>query len=201
MTPMRNDLPVPLYAIGDVVYYSTTTQATKQHPCPDCLGSRMWEVKTPAGTTLSVSCARCSGYLRLDGIPPLEFNTYVGRVERLTIGSIQIDTAAHLDSEWDDHVKYIMCVETGVGGGSVYPEKRLFPERESAEMSAHVLAEKANATLEAREPERIAEGKRFVHLTIRDAAIEEAQRETRHVQYKLDDALTELEDLRGAAQR
>lgn len=40
------------FSIGDVVYYATTTTETKEHECPDCLGTRKWK----AGEVCEETC-------------------------------------------------------------------------------------------------------------------------------------------------
>jgi len=163
-----SDLPTPRYKIGDIVYRGWTTSITKTHPCPDCLGTMKWQVTTPVGSTLTATCPRCvdASYGTRD-LPSLKYHAYDPIVEVLTIGSVQIDTAA-LDGSV---VKY-MCRETGIGSGSVYKEDMLLPTREEADRYAEMLAAEANAKI-VNVPEKLADA-RLAKLELVDAIVEHA---------------------------
>lgn len=128
------------YSVGDVVYHANITTTRKQHPCPDCLGTKKWKAISPAGGEFEFTCPRCSTSYRHDHGMALEYSTYVPCTNKLTIGSIKVDTAP-----WNGHsaVQY-MCVETGVGGGSVYDEARLFPTEAEATVAAQLMADAQN---------------------------------------------------------
>ena len=132
------------YSVGDVVYFATTTPERKQHPCPDCLGEKTWKVTSPAGGEYNIACPRCSTRFMSDGGLSLDYTAHVPRIERRTIGSVQYNSAP---SAWDSGARY-MCIETGVGSGSVYDEARLFPTEEQAFQKATALAEEANRNQE-----------------------------------------------------
>ncbi|AZO39689.1 hypothetical protein EJ076_34970 [Mesorhizobium sp. M7D.F.Ca.US.005.01.1.1] len=74
----------------------------------------------------------------------LDYTAHVPAVERLTIGSIQVNTAP---DSYDTGNRY-MCWETGVGSGSVYRESDLFDNEASAKLSAEFKANEVNTTSE-----------------------------------------------------
>lgn len=118
-------LPVPKYAIGDRVLAALFNHHVQlSERCPDCLGTREWSVTTPAGETFQLACGTCRcGY---ESIGTITRWGPCSDAEQLTIGSVRIDTNSDKEK-----VSY-MCVETGVGSGSVYTEDRLHSTRESA---------------------------------------------------------------------
>lgn len=131
------------YSVFDTVYYANMHTERKQHPCPDCKGERRWKAISPAGAEYAFACPRCdASYRSLDGTS-LDYTAHVPSVQKLTIGSVRVDTHSGFGGK-DEPVSY-MCVETGVGGGSVYRESRLFPTEEEALQAAKLLADKANA--------------------------------------------------------
>lgn len=124
------------YSVGDTVYHATTSQTRKQHPCPDCKGERKWKAMSPAGAEYEFTCPRCSAFHRHERELSLEYTAHVAAATKLTIGSIKVDTHPYSNSS---PVQY-MCIETGVGGGSVYDEARLFPTEAEALAVASVMA-------------------------------------------------------------
>lgn len=128
------------YSIGDVVFIATTTIENKRHACPDCLGANEWRITSPAGGEYKIRCPRCSGYPGNRDLS-LDYSVYVARVQRLTIGSVQFNSAS---GSCDSGVRY-MCQETGIGSGSVYDEPRLFSTEEDASAAAELLAQEQNA--------------------------------------------------------
>lgn len=132
------------YSIGDIVYRAGSTAERKQHPCPDCLGLRKWKATSPAGTEYDFACPRCAASYNSDRDLMLDYSAYVPMVSRLTIGSIQVNTAP---SPWDHGSKY-MCRETGIGSGTVYNEADLLETEDEATRAAQDLADGQNATVE-----------------------------------------------------
>lgn len=128
------------FAIGDRVWRAWTNTERRQHPCPDCMGSREWRAISPAGGEYTFCCPRCGGGYRSNDEASLDYTAYTPSVSQLTIGSVRIDTNE------DKPVTY-MCVETGVGSGSIYYEKDLFATKEDAEAAAERLAQSQNATV------------------------------------------------------
>ncbi len=113
------------FAIGDVVYHASTCPTTKQHPCPDCKGERKWKAVSPAGAEYEFACPRCSTTFQSNSDLSLRYQAFAPAVAKLTIGSIRVDTA-------DERGHSYMCVETGVGSGSIYYEKDMFSTHEEA---------------------------------------------------------------------
>jgi hypothetical protein len=132
------------YSVGDKVFYANITTEKKQHPCPDCKGSRAWAVSSPAGGEYTIPCPRCAARFLNDRDLSLDYSAFTPFATRMTIGSVQFNSAT---SSWDSGARY-MCAETGVGSGSVYPEDRLFLTEEEALVKAQQMADKENATSE-----------------------------------------------------
>lgn len=128
------------YSIGDTVFHASTTTERKRHPCPDCLGSRKWTAKSPAGTEYVFDCPRCSASYNSDRDLTLDYTASVPAAKQLTIGSVQFNSAS---GSWDHGARY-MCRETGVGSGSVYNESDLFLTEEEALAAAKIKADLAN---------------------------------------------------------
>lgn len=124
------------YSVGDVVYYASTMTERRQHPCPDCLGTKKWTAISPAGKEYSFTCPRCSASYRSEHELSIDYTASAPTTRRLTIGSVRTDSA--------DKTSY-MCVETGVGSGSIYDEERLFSTEAEALTAAQALADGANA--------------------------------------------------------
>jgi hypothetical protein len=132
------------YSIGDVVYHAFTKTERKQHPCPDCQGSRKWKATSPAGGEYEFRCPRCSASYTSDHDMSLAYTASVPVVQRLTIGSIQYNTEP---GSYDHGARY-MCRETGVGSGSVYNEDDLSETEEAATAAAEAKAALQNTTVE-----------------------------------------------------
>lgn len=113
----------PKYEIGQLIFFARSTWGERKIKCPDCLGTKEWKVVCPSGEEFQHSCSTCSHAFYATGTVS-EYDD-LPKVEALTVGSIQINTAD------EDPVKY-MCRETGVGSGSVYPETQLFATVEEA---------------------------------------------------------------------
>lgn len=135
---------VTKYSVGDVVYRAGVTTEGKRHACPDCKGTLKWKAISPAGTEYEFACPRCTARYMHDRDLSLDYSEYVPLVSRLTIGSIQVNTAPGSY----DHGNRYMCRETGVGSGSVYNEADLFPTEEEALAAAQISAATSNATTE-----------------------------------------------------
>lgn len=131
------------YGIGDVVFHAGTTQERKQHPCPDCKGSRQWAATSPAGTEYAFRCPRCAASYQSNNSLSLNYVAHVPYVVSRTIGSVQYNS--HPGSY--DHGARYMCTETGVGGGSVYNEADLFASHDEAMASATLKAAEANSSI------------------------------------------------------
>jgi hypothetical protein len=180
------DLPVPKYKIGDVVWRGRVFQKEMQLPCPDCLNTRKWKITTPGGSELEADCARCTGSWQLRGVPSLKDYTFEALVERLTIGSIRIDTASR-----DYHPVSYMCHETGIGAGGIHYEDKLHPTEEAARADAQAEVA-AKEKVRAATPERL-EKVSFQHLRVMDAAITVADRATWNSWYRYQNLREDVE--------
>lgn len=129
------------YSIGDVVWYASTTTQAKQHPCPDCNDTKKWSAVSPAGYEYKFSCPRCSTRFNSHDELRLTYTAHVPIARRMTIGSVQFNSAGQ---SWDAGARY-MCIETGVGSGSIYEEARLFGTESDALICAQSLADTANS--------------------------------------------------------
>lgn len=119
------------YSIGDVVFHPRIRSSTKQEPCPDCLGTKLWLAQLPCGEEVPIQCPTCTyGYECRGTIAVCD---PYGKVERLTIGSVRLDTAG-------EGVQY-MCRETGIGTGNIWDESVLHPTQKEAEALLPVLVE------------------------------------------------------------
>lgn len=132
------------YSVGDVVYYAATTTEKKRHPCPDCQGVRKWKATSPAGGEYEFDCPRCSASYNSDRDLMLDYSAFVPYVQKLTIGSIQVNTAK---GAYDEGSRY-MCVETGIGSGSIYDEANLFSTEDEATAAAQVIADGKNVSVD-----------------------------------------------------
>lgn len=125
--------PQPKYCIGQTVYYAYLMPGMDTEPCPDCCGTAKWSVVLPSGETFLIRCTTCrfngmpSGQVRIRQHPKPD-------VKILTIGSIRIDTNDK------DAISY-MCVETGVGSGTCYPEYDFFSTIDEANRAANAKAD------------------------------------------------------------
>lgn len=131
------------YSEGETVYFATTVLEKHQHACPDCLGERQWQVTSPAGTEYTFQCPRCTNSYMHNLSLSLAYTAYAPAVSKLTIGSVQFNTAP---SSHDSGAHY-MCRETGIGSGQIYSEHALFySEAEALEYAEHKAGEQ-NSTI------------------------------------------------------
>ena len=132
------------FSIGDVVYYATTSHTQKQRPCPDCNGTRKWKAVAPSGREYEFSCPRCSTGYMSDHRLSLSYSAYAPAVSKLTVGQVRATIPA---TDYNKSAEY-MCVETGVGSGSLYAEDRLFATEAEAMAAATALADEQSRTIE-----------------------------------------------------
>jgi hypothetical protein len=118
----------PKYGIGQSVYIAETSRTSTPIPCPDCLALGTWTVTTPAGGSVEVDCLRCKGRNAYwSELPALELPAYQPSTRLLTVGSVRIDTGADIDRQ----IEY-MCVETGIGSGTLWAESDLYATESEA---------------------------------------------------------------------
>lgn len=120
------------YEIGDKVYRAGTYSMLKKHPCPDCKGVRTWTAISRVGIEYEIPCPRCTASFQFNSELSLSYNWREPTVSKLTIGSVRTDSA-------DEYPISYMCVETGVGSGSIYYEHELFSTDEEALVAAEAL--------------------------------------------------------------
>ncbi len=125
------------YSVGDAVFHASTTTERKRHPCPDCLGSRKWLAKSPAGREYEFGCPRCADGYRSDHDSSIDYTAFIPSIQRLTIGQVRAQVGHEPRNEY-------MCRETGIGSGSVYYEKDLFPTEAEALDAATIKAAASN---------------------------------------------------------
>lgn len=197
---MTTDLPTPKYRIGDAVWAARCEREKTVLPCPDCLGSKKWELRTPAGAVIEVGCQRCAGdYLNNEKLSLVRWR-FAPSAQRLTIGSVRLDTA----NSYGDKIEY-MCVETGVGSGSIYGETKLFATEQDAIAAATISAGIANDKIDA-EPEAVRQaiysGFRFVaaHLKAHNDAVWDAWYAYRRLREDLEELLQEDEKSGGLSE-
>lgn len=166
-------LPVPKYKKGDVVYLASTTTIGAKHECPDCKGTGKWPIVSPAGIEMDMDCPRCNfrSYNRDD--LSLEYTKYVNSVKALTIGSVRIDT-----SDEENPITY-MCVETGIGSGSVYTESRFCETKEHAEETSSARCAEQQAELDAtpRAMQKAQSGRMGYFNAMRDSMVRNVEEE------------------------
>ena len=137
------------FAIGDTIYVPYTQRDQKTAVCPDCKGSKKWEI-TRHGVVddkpVVINCEVCSG----KGVVADWQNT--GQVSILTVGSVRTDTA--------EETSY-MCRETGIGSGSIYRESRCYASYGEADKELPALTAKAQQLLEDGNARTLASGRGF----------------------------------------
>lgn len=129
------------YSVGERVWHSGTTTEAKQHPCPDCLGKRAWQAVSPAGDEFTFTCPRCSASYSSFDKQSLSYTAHVPTARQLTVGSVRHESETAFGR--GPKTQY-MCVETGVGSGTLYDEDRLFANEADAHAHALLLAAKGN---------------------------------------------------------
>lgn len=170
------EVPVPRYRIGQTVFGIGTRDAIEELPCPDCLGSGKWMVRSPAGYESTAQCPRC------DGRGKRGLRSRSAFVQKLTVGSIQTTTTP---SEYDPPVRY-MCEETGVGSGQIWYESKLYlTEAEALPLAeAEAAAERARLE-EGQQGEERAEIRYLNKYQMMTAEVKEADRRAWSLGYDL----------------
>lgn len=130
------------YSIGDTVYFATTVSARKMRDCPDCKGERKWKAVSPAGHEYTFPCPRCAAAYTSEHRLSLQYSAFEPYVQKLTVGQVRAVSPVE-----DGRRAEYMCVETGVGSGSLYDEARLFATEEEAKIAAAAMAASQNQTV------------------------------------------------------
>lgn len=182
------DFPTPKYRRGQVVFCVNVEHSREMLPCPDCLGSRKWKIITPAGSELEADCQRCGHYSDIRGVPSLHYTVWKPRVCARTISAVEVRAGWSNDP---DPIRY-MAVETGIGSGSVYSEKDLYPDEEAARTAAQARADSESAKI-AEKPEQL-NRQTFSHLRIEDAAIRAAGDAVWNSWYRVNSLVGEIKE-------
>lgn len=124
------------FNINDTVYHATVYWMHKPRECVTCAGQAHLTAISAIGTH-KIPCPTCAGKGN-DG-----FYEYDPLVEKLTVGSIRLDTTSKKS------IFEYMCKETGVGSGTLYSESRLFHSEKEAKKQAELLAQEANIKFRA----------------------------------------------------
>ncbi len=159
------------FDMGQKVWRAHTATETRQHRCPDCLGTKTWHVISPAGGEFSVPCPRCSASYRSDDALRLDYVVHAPSATQLTIGKITASMATGDDR--DAGTKY-MCEETGIGSGSLYRENDLFETQGEALAAAQVMADATNENPDLWVAQQYNKTLRYCDYELKDAKIEAA---------------------------
>lgn len=179
------------FGIGDRVWVANWTPEQRQHPCPDCLGSRKWQARSPAGGVFEVECPRCSASYMSERDLSLVYILFVPDPSQMTIGQVRGFSGT------DDENSY-MCHETGIGSGNIWRESLLFATKEEAVAVAQAQCDAKNSDANdwvAKQYDRTA---KFSDYQLKDASIEAAKSSAWSANYRvrtLIEDLTEAETL------
>lgn len=157
------------YSVGDQVFWASTTVERKQHPCPDCRGSRKWKAVSPAGHEYEVTCPRCAAGYQSDQSLSLDYSAHEPQVRALTVGSVRFNSWGS-----DGGAEY-MCDETVVGSGQVYAEAQLYPTEAEARAAAEALAAVRNADQGSWVKQRYDASLKFCDYELHDASLRAAR--------------------------
>lgn len=175
------------YGIGDVVWAAGTKTEQRQHDCPDCLGSRKWEARSPAGGVFAVECPRCNATYQSNRALSLKYVLLVPSVQKLTIGQVRAYAGP------DGKTAY-MAHETGVGSGSLWYEDQLFPTEEEAIAASQAEADAHNSNTEGWVKKQYDETVKFSDYQLRDASIAAAEAQRSAMGYRVGDLINSLVD-------
>lgn len=141
-----SDLPEPKYTKGQTLWHVNTERHPARYDCPDCLGTKVWNVETPGGLSCEVPCQRCgSGYTYTshDEIVPLAYTVYVAAPRSIVVTDIEIRTRGSFGD--GPSVSY-----------NGYSEGGLYDTEEAARAASQAQADDQNAK-QAATPERLAQ--------------------------------------------
>jgi hypothetical protein len=168
----------PKYKIGQKVFRGLASKSVEILPCPDCAGTLKWRAISPAGGEFEIPCPRCDQWSSV--LPPLKTLTWKPYVKTLTISSVRTDTA-------DEHspITY-MCVETGIGTGSVYNEQDLAETKDQALVIAQGLCDAAILNYQSKPA--VVEQLKISTYTFARGIAEQDKNKIRDLKWKLRDA-------------
>lgn len=175
------------FGIGDRVWVAGRTAEKRQHPCPDCLGSRKWEARSPAGGVFEVACPRCGGGYQSNRSLSLDYHAYVPTAQQMTIGQVRAFAGT------DDETEY-MCRETGIGSGSLWRESVMFSSKDEAIAAAQAECDRLNADADHWVAKQYSESVKFSDYELKDASIKAAESREWDMGWKVRELLNELDD-------
>lgn len=178
------------FDMGDVVWHAFTATEKRQHPCPDCHDTRKWKAVSPAGGEFEVPCPRCAGGYQSDQSLSLSYSVFAPRAKRLTVGLIKASTAT--GDDYDAGNTY-MCLETGVGSGSIYRENDLFATEAEALEAAKVKADLTNQDPESWIAKQYDKSVAFAGYQLKDARMEAAVSAASAARYAVGYLIDDLE--------
>lgn len=159
--------PTPVYSIGQTIYVAVTERTTEQLDCPDCLGSKVWAVTSPAGESFTTACPRCQNtYSLRNSLPSLNVERHVAKAQARVITGLEIN--ARTDT-WTKAVVY----KSAISGSSHYTidEDKAHATEESALAEAQVRADELNG--KAAETPQTLTSQHFQSLTFNEARWDE----------------------------
>lgn len=179
------------FDIGDTVWHATTVTEKRQHRCPDCLGSRKWKAVSPAGAEFDAPCPRCTASYQSDRSLSLDYSVMAPSARRLTVGKIKASTAT--GDDYDAGNSY-MCLETGIGSGSIYREADLFATEAEALAAAQIKADLTNQDPDFWVAKQYDKSVKFSDYELKDAIVEGAISAARSACYAVGYLLDDLEN-------
>lgn len=187
MSMLALKVPTPKFAQGDKVFYADAHMTSHTVECPDCGGTGKWPITSPAGHAFTIGCARCRyNYGFREPEMSLSWPTFTGTVKELTIGSVRINTSE------DDPISY-MCLETGVGSGSVYYERDFYADKDTAKKAADGKAQVSNLSHKGVRTAALT-ALPNVHLTYENALEAAYEKRWREMRYRIGYLISDLED-------
>lgn len=179
------------FDIGDIVWHAVTVTEKRQHTCPDCLGSRNWKAVSPSGGEFDVPCPRCTVNYQSDQSLSLAYTVMAPSARRLTVGQIKASTAT--GDDYDAGNSY-MCLETGIGSGSIYREHDLFATEAEALSAAQIKADLTNQDPEFWVAKQYDKSVKFSDYELKDARTEAAISAARTARYAVGYLVDDLEN-------
>lgn len=195
------DIPTPRFAIGATVYTAGIETEQRAFPCPDCLGTRKWEITTPAGTKAEMGCMRCGEWIST-GLPDLKYVVAAPKVHTHQISGVTVKLGQPVEYATAAH--YVL--REAQPPGSSWSELIIHETHEAALAEAEAKATIKN--LEIQTSPGVMEKKHFSLSTLPDARFDQFKNDVwsafyryRHLREQLDGLLKDklsLKDLNEA---
>lgn len=166
----ENTIPAPRLMVGDTIFRPSAEPSDLVPECPDCKGSKRWQVTTPAGSTFEVNCYRCGDkYVDRDVLPKIGRALYKPVVYELKISTVEITLGVKYGKPGG--VEY--RASANGGGYYVFDDETAISDRAEAERRAQEMANQENAKL-GQNAEAIRSGS-YLNLTIEHALYKAAK--------------------------